>query len=264
MVKKRGARRRWKTPSSATWKTRRRKAGPPSRRRQAQAVPAEAGAAAESDHGPGRHQLLVQPPADAELQLPRAAGTEPRPDPPDDGRPGQRDPDDHHGLRHHPGRGAPEIRRAGPRPDDPQPRLPDQHRRLEPVLHRAAAGRRLRGTRPADAVGGAQHGHRDPPRLRPRRGAQLRAARRKAAKPVRDRRLDRRRHAAARRDDPGLRAGHAPPLAARTSPGIASAVSNSAWAATGPRHDRAALPLQPRRQEPGGDGAGGDPAALCS
>ncbi len=29
------------------------------------------------------------------------------------------------------------------------------------------------------------------------------------------------------------------------------------------RHDRAALPLQPRRQEPGGDGAGGDPAAAA-
>ena len=29
----------------------------------------------------------------------------------------------------------------------------------------------LRGTRPADEVGRAQHGHRDPPRLRPRRGA---------------------------------------------------------------------------------------------
>ncbi len=35
-------------------------------------------------------------------------------------------------------------------------------------------------------------------------------------------------------------------------------------APTGPRHDRAALPLQPRRQEPGGDGAGSDPAAACS
>ena len=29
------------------------------------------------------------------------------------------------------------------------------------------------------------------------------------------------------------------------------------------RHGRAALPLQPRRQEPGGDGAGGDPAAAA-
>ena len=129
----------------------------------AEPAPAEAGAAAESDHGPGRDQLLVQPPADAGLQLPRGDGADPRPDPHDDGRPGQRDPDDHHGLRHQPGRGAPEIRRARPRPDDRQPRLRDQHRRLEPVLHRAAAGRRLRGTRPADEVGGAQHGHRDPP-----------------------------------------------------------------------------------------------------
>ena len=38
----------------------------------AQTVPAEAGAAAEPDHGQGRNQLLVQPPADVELQLPRA------------------------------------------------------------------------------------------------------------------------------------------------------------------------------------------------
>ena len=30
-----------------------------------------------------------------------------RPDPPDAGRRGQRDTDDHHGLRHHPGRGTP-------------------------------------------------------------------------------------------------------------------------------------------------------------
>ena len=48
-----------------------------------------------------------------------------------------------------------------------------QHRRLEPVLHRAAAGCRLRRTRSAHAVGGTEHGHRDPPRLRPRRGAQV-------------------------------------------------------------------------------------------
>ena len=45
----------------------------------------------------------------------------------------------------------------------------------------------------------------------------------------------------------------------RTSPGIGSV---SAW--TTSRHDRAALPLQPRRQEPGGDGAGGDPAPAAA
>ena len=38
-----------------------------------------------------------------------------------------------------------------------------------------------------------------------------------------DRRLDRRRHAAARRDDPGLRAGHAPPLAPGCRPALGCA-----------------------------------------
>ena len=156
--------------------------------RAAEPAPAAASRAGRGGRGgaarrrPEPNQLLVQPPADVELQLPRVPRTDPRPDPPDDGRPGQRDPDDHHGLRHHPGRGTPELRRAGPRPDDRQPRLHDQHRRLEPLLHRAAAGRRLRGTRPAHAVGGAQHGHRDPPRLRPGRGALGRA---RGTKPVR-------------------------------------------------------------------------------
>ncbi len=148
------------------------KPGPPTPAAAAQRVPVEAGAAAEP-------RLPLQAGTSSwfslqrmlSLQLPRADGADPRPDPHDDGRPGQRDPDDHHGLRHHPGRGAPELRRAGPRPDDRQPRLPDQHCRLEPLLHRAAADRRLRGARPAHAVGRGQHGHRDPPRLRPRRGA---------------------------------------------------------------------------------------------
>ena len=97
---------------------------------------------AASEPRPDRRQLLVQPPADAGVHPPRGDGAEPRPDPADDGRPGERDPDDHHGLRDQPGRGAPEVRRARPRPDDRQPRLRDQHRRVEPVLHRAAAGRR--------------------------------------------------------------------------------------------------------------------------
>ena len=102
----------------------------------------------------------------------------------------------------------------------------DQHRRCKPVLHRAAARDQLRGTRPADAVGGAQHGHRDSPRFRPRRRAQseCRASNRKhrwAVGPRRRRRtvqtgsdrcLDRRRHATACRNDPGLCAGHSPPL----------------------------------------------------
>ena len=52
-----------------------------------------------------------------------------------------------------------------------------------------------------------------------------------------DRRLDRRRHAAARRDDPGLRAGHAPPLA----PGCGPAPVRSA-----PGHDPATIELRYR------------------
>ena len=61
-----------------------------------------------------------------------------------------------------------------------------------------------------------------------------------------------------RRDDPGLRAGHAPPLADQYGP---------AQVRLSPGHDlphRAALSLQPRRQEPGGDGAGGDPASAAA
>ena len=222
-----------------------------------QAVPVEAGAAAESDAGRGRIsswfslQRMLSCSYREFLELTRdpirltMAGA------------GQRDPDDHHGLRHHPGRGTPELRRAGPRPDDRQPRLRDQHRRLEPVLHRAAADRRLRGTRPAHAVGRAQHGRRDPPRLRPRRGAFRSGP--EHGKPVRigvwiDGAMPQ------RRDDPGLRAGHAPPLA----PGRRPASPAVSGVDARPRHGRAALSLQPRRQEPGGDGAGGDPAPAAA
>ena len=81
-----------------------------------------------------------------------------------------------------------------------------------------------------------------------------------------DRRLDRRLHAAARRDDPGLRAGHAPPVAPGRLPAPTrrAPTARRGSAPTGhARLGRAAVPLQPRRQEPGGDGAGGDPAAAC-
>jgi hypothetical protein len=71
-----------------------------------------------------------------------------------------------------------------------------------------------------------------------------------------DRRLDRRRHAAARRDRPGLRQGmhqHWLPV---------QAASAAAASAAGQCERRDALSLQPRRQEPAGHGAGGDPLLL--
>ena len=78
--------------------------------------------------------------------------------------------------------------------------------------------------------------------------------------------MDRRRHAAARRNDPRLRAGHAPSLAAESGPGTPRPAPTARLGPTPTgcaSHDRAALSLQPRRQEPAGDGSGGDPAALA-
>jgi hypothetical protein len=75
-------------------------------------------------------QGWVQRSTQVELCLARGSGAEPRPDTPDAGVARQRDPDVHHGLRHHHGCGKPDLCRIGPRPDDRQPRSRAQSCRL--------------------------------------------------------------------------------------------------------------------------------------
>lgn len=148
----------------------------------------------------------LQPAAHAELYVARSAGAAARPGARHAGAGRLAAVDVRHRLRHQPGRGRPALRGDGPRPDRVEPEL-----RAEPVrlalLHRTSARDELPGHGRAHAQRRAVAGHRDPAGLRPRRAARQAGA---------DRRVDRRRHAAARRDHPWLRAGHAPGLAGAT------------------------------------------------
>ena len=145
----------------------------------------------------------LQPAAHAELYVARSAGAAARPGARHAGAGRLAAVDVRHRLRHQPGRGRPALRGDGPRPDRVEPEL-----RAEPVrlalLHRTSTRDGLPGHGRAHAQRRAVAGHRDPAGLRPRRAARQAGA---------DRRVDRRRHAAARRDHPWLRAGHAPGLA---------------------------------------------------
>ena len=140
----------------------------PTRRRRRRAARRPRRSAAEPRPGQRRRGFDLR--RMFSLHAARGAGTAPRPDPRDARAARQRHPDVHHGLRHHPGRGEPDLRRAGSRPDHDQPRLHAQPRRLA-LFHRAGADHRLRRSGPAHAVGRAEPRDRDSARLRPRPGA---------------------------------------------------------------------------------------------
>ncbi len=74
------------------------------------------------------------------------------------------------GLRHQPGRGRPQLRRARPRPDHGQARA-RRSTCSASLLHRARPYRRLRRPGPPHAQRRAVAGHRDTARLRARRQA---------------------------------------------------------------------------------------------
>jgi ribosome-dependent ATPase len=79
-------------------------------------------------------------------------------------------PDVRHRLRHQPGCGEPDLRRARSRPDRAEPELRAQPVRLA-LLRRTPADHRLRRPRSAHARGRTRAGHRDSARFRAQRGA---------------------------------------------------------------------------------------------
>ena len=187
---RRAARARWRRPSSPAWRRRKRASGTGAAAEAPPAAPLPA-----TRPAPGR----VQPAALRELRAARGAGAAARSDPARVRAARLRAADDRPRLRHLHRRREPGLRRARPRRHAGEPRLPAQPVRLA-LLHRAPADPGLRRTRPAHARGRAEPRDRNPGRLRPRPAARPRH---------RNRRLDRRRHAAARRNRCGLRPGHA-------------------------------------------------------
>ena len=152
---------------------------------------------------------LVRAAAPARLLAPRGARARARSDPRHARPARQRHPDVRHRLRHQHGCRGSDLRRARPRRHHDQPRLRPQHRRFA-LFRRAPAAPGLRRPRSPHALRRAQPGDRDPAQLRARPRARPHGG---------DRRLDRRRHADARRDRTELRPGHACEMAGERGAG---------------------------------------------